>query len=541
MKTSTSKLLGFLLFSFFYHCQACPHYKFVVKEVPYTRLCSTKNILTVNGQFPGPTLYVNKGDTIVVDVYNRGKYNITLHCKPGFLRTHPGVGFARNPARLPGLGSKEPRGYAWVPTHTGTQALGSQANPCLGSNPRRNPGAGFHGTRAGVPRNPRAGFPGKPTPGFEGTQALGSLEPTPGFFEPREIFRFKVNKGLTYLLRIVNSIMLDSLFFSVANHTITVVGSDGNYLKPFKRTFIYISPGQTIDVLLEANQSPDHYYMGASVFSIAVAGAYNNSTTTAIVEYNGNYTPSSLPVFPHLPSHNDTEATLNFTASLRSLADKEHPVDVPMEINTHLFYTLSMNTPCKNHSCPDGAWRLLASVNNISFINPSIDILQAYYCCIHGVFGTNFPDFPQLYFDFTADYLPMEWEYPQLRTEVRMLDYNSTVELVFQGTNLLNGSDHPMHLHGYNFYVVGLGMGNFDKDKDPLMYNLVDPPLQNTIHVPKIGWMTVRFKANNPGVWYMHCHFDRHMVWGMDTVFVVKDGESPEAKMLPPPPDMPPC
>ncbi|GKV53947.1 hypothetical protein SLEP1_g60458 [Rubroshorea leprosula] len=39
----------------------------------------------------------------------------------------------------------------------------------------------------------------------------------------------------------------------------------------------------------------------------------------------------------------------------------------------------------------------------------------------------------------------------------------------------------------------------------------------------------------------MHCHFDRHMVWGMDTVFIVKDGESLEAKMLPPPPDMPPC
>ncbi|GLT59221.1 hypothetical protein SLA2020_320540 [Shorea laevis] len=84
-------------------------------------------------------------------------------------------------------------------------------------------------------------------------------------------------------------------------------------------------------------------------------------------------------------------------------------------------------------------------------------------------------------------------------------------------------------------------MWNFDKDKDPLMYNLVDPPLQNTIHIPKDGWVAIRFKAKNPGVWYMHCHFDRHMVWGMDMVFIVKDGESPEAKMLPPPPDMPPC
>ena len=68
-----------------------------------------------------------------------------------------------------------------------------------------------------------------------------------------------------------------------------------------------------------------------------------------------------------------------------------------------------------------------------------------------------------------------------------------------QGTNLAAGTDHPMHIHGYSFYVVGWGFGNFDKDKDPLGYNLVDPPLQNTIAVPKNGWATIRFKADNPG------------------------------------------
>jgi laccase len=39
----------------------------------------------------------------------------------------------------------------------------------------------------------------------------------------------------------------------------------------------------------------------------------------------------------------------------------------------------------------------------------------------------------------------------------------------------------------------------------------------------------------------MHCHFDRHMTWGMNMAFVVKNGEGPEAQILPPPPDMPPC
>ncbi|GLT59092.1 hypothetical protein SLA2020_319310 [Shorea laevis] len=562
MKISTSKLLGFLVFFFFffYQSQASPHYKFVVKEVPYTRLCSTKKILTVNGQFPGPTLYVNKGDTIVVDVYNRGNYNITIHWH--------GVKQPRNPWSdgpeyitqcpiQPGAKFRQKiiftteEGTLWWHAHS--EWSRATVHGALIVYPKMGTSYPFPKPNVEIPIILGEWWIEDIRQVYLDLERYGGIEITseayvingqPGDLYPcskPETFRLNVKRGLTYLLRIINSAMVDSLFFAIANHTVTVVGSGASYLKPFNRTFICISPGQTIDVLLEANQSPNHYYMAASAYSAGLAGTYDNTTTTSIVEYNGNYTPSSPPVFPYLPGHNDTEASINFTASLRSLADKEHPIDVPMEINTHLFYTLSINSPCEVYYCPGNESIFLASVNNISFHNPSIDILQAYYCCIQGVYGTNFPDFPQLFFDFTADYLPMDWEIPQQGTKVRVLDYNSTVELVFQGTNLLFGSDHPMHLHGYSFYVVGLGLGNFDKDNDPSRYNLVDPPLQNTIHVPKNGWMAIRFKANNPGVWYIHCHIDRHMVWGMGTVFIVKDGESPEAKMLPPPPDMPPC
>jgi len=33
----------------------------------------------VNGQFPGPTLEVNNGDTLVVKVTNKARYNVTIH------------------------------------------------------------------------------------------------------------------------------------------------------------------------------------------------------------------------------------------------------------------------------------------------------------------------------------------------------------------------------------------------------------------------------------------------------------------------------
>ena len=36
-------------------------------------------MLTVNEQFPGPTIHVRKGDTAFVNVHNDGKYGVTIH------------------------------------------------------------------------------------------------------------------------------------------------------------------------------------------------------------------------------------------------------------------------------------------------------------------------------------------------------------------------------------------------------------------------------------------------------------------------------
>nr|POF23761.1 laccase-14 [Quercus suber] len=255
---------------------------------------------------------------------------------------------------------------------------------------------------------------------------------------------------------------MDILFLAIAKHNVTVVGTYGSYTKPLESSYVTISPSQTIDVLLKANQKSYHYYMATKAYSVAPGVAYDNTTTTAILEYNGNYTPSSPPSLPNnLPYFNNTNASVSFT------------------INTF---------PCPNNSraWPNGM-RLATSVNNISFVDPYIYILQAYYGHVIGVFGTNFPDFPPYLFNFTAEDLPLYLETPRHGTKVKILKYNTTMELVFQGTTLVCGNDHPMHLHGYSFYVVGMGLGNFDKDKDPLRYNLVEPPPMNTIDVPLDG------------------------------------------------------
>jgi laccase len=50
-----------------------------IRETTVKRLCKSHNIMTVNGQFPGPTLEINEGDSLIINLINRGRYNMTLH------------------------------------------------------------------------------------------------------------------------------------------------------------------------------------------------------------------------------------------------------------------------------------------------------------------------------------------------------------------------------------------------------------------------------------------------------------------------------
>ncbi|KAJ4848421.1 hypothetical protein Tsubulata_039262 [Turnera subulata] len=489
MKISGLQLVGFLLLLGMLHeCQACAEYNFVVQESSYTRLCSTKNILTVNGQFPGPTIYVRKGDNITVNVYNRGDYNITIHWHGVKQPRNPwgdGTEYITQCSIQPGanftqrvLFSTE-EGTVWWHAHS--QWKRATVHGAIIVYPQNGTSYPFPEPHAEVPIILGEWWKQNISDLYETALQSGgepnisdalTINGQPGDLYPCSqpgTFRLTVEYGKTYMLRLINVAITDIMFFAIAKHNVTVVGTDGSYTKPLSSDYIAISPGQTMDLLLEANQTPDQYYMAARVYSATFNLTYDNTTTTAIIQYSGNYTPTSPPPLPNLPYYNDTNASFNFFGSLRSLADQEHPISVPFSISTSLFYTISINTfPCANNSCagPNGT-RLASSVNNISFVDPSLDILEAYYHHVRGVYGTQFPSFPPLVYNFTAHNLTYNLQTPEEGTEVRVLEYNSTVEIVFQGTNLVAGTDHPMHLHGYSFYVVGQGFGNFDPQTDP--------------------------------------------------------------------------
>jgi FtsP/CotA-like multicopper oxidase with cupredoxin domain len=62
---------------------------------------------------------------------------------------------------------------------------------------------------------------------------------------------------------------------------------------------------------------------------------------------------------------------------------------------------------------------------------------------------------------------------------------------------------HPMHLHGHVFEVVAINDERFTG------------ALRDTILVPGKTSVTIEFDANNPGLWYVHCHILWHLAAGM--------------------------
>ncbi|KAL5776500.1 hypothetical protein ACOSP7_009426 [Xanthoceras sorbifolium] len=536
------------------------YYDFVLRDSNFTRLCSTKSMLTVNDSFPGPTITVRKGDTAIINVHNFGRYGVTMHWHgvknprnswydgPEYITQCP-IKQGSNFTYVVFFTAEE--GTLWWHAHSDwTRATVHGAIvilPAVGTTyPFPDPyeehtivlASWYKGDVMSIISE--AMYSG----GRPNTSDAHTINGQPGDFyscSKETTYHLKVKPGKTYMLRIVNAVMNEEIFFGIANHNLTVVGRDGAYLKPITAEYIATTSGQTTDVLFTADQEPSLYYMLASPMFDGQYTPFDNSTASAIVEYEGEYTPPSSPVLQLLPGCNDTEAAVAFFKRLRSLTSKDYPEDVPTNITTRMLITTNMNhIPCPNKSCAAHGDRLASSLNNFSFVNRPIDILQAYTRNLSGIYTTDFPDAPYVIYNFTAGKGNAS-EYTTPGTRVKMLNYGEQVEMVFQGTTIVSPESHPMHLHGFSFYVVGLGFWNFDYGTDPESFNLVDPPRVNTVIVPSKGWAAIRFVADNPGTWLMHCHLSRHFIWGMSTVLIVKNGPTNDTSLRPRPSYMPSC
>ncbi|WOL16526.1 laccase-22 [Canna indica] len=532
------------------------HYKFNVVQKNFTRLCSTKSIVTVNGKFPGPTLYAREGDNVVVKVVNHAQYNVTIHWHgirqlltawydgPAYITQcpiQPGQSFVYNFTIAGQRGTLLWHGHInWLraTVHGAIVILPKLGVPYPFPTPDKEAVVVLAewwklDTEAVINEALKSGL----APNVSDAHTInGHLGPVSGCSSARDGFTLQVDSGKTYLLRLINAALNEDLFFKIAGHRMTVVEVDASYVKPFTTDTLLITPGQTTNVLLSADQGAGRYLVTASPFVDSPLVAVDNRTGTATVQYANAVFPAALTAAA-IPPQNSTPVASSFTDSLRSLNSKQYPAYVPAVVDHSLLFTVGLGVnPCP--SCVNGS-RVVADMNNVTFTMPTTALLQAHYFNFSGVFTEDFPGQPLIPFNYTGSG-PSN---PGTMNGTRLyrLPYNASVQLVLQDTGIIGPESHPVHLHGYNFFVVGRGSGNYDPTTSPSKFNLVDPVERNTMAVPGGGWIAIRFRADNPGVWFLHCHFEVHTTWGLKMAFVVDDGNGPNESLPPPPKDLPAC
>ncbi|XP_032673803.1 laccase-15-like isoform X2 [Odontomachus brunneus] len=107
---------------------------------------------------------------------------------------------------------------------------------------------------------------------------------------------------------------------------------------------------------------------------------------------------------------------------------------------------------------------------------------------------------------------------PCICTHIIDIPYNGIVELIIVDETRARGLHHPFHLHGYAFNIMYSDVPNngtgvtVEEIKEMDRRGLIRrrrplAPFKDIIAVPNNGYVIVRFRANNPGYWLLHCHF----------------------------------
>jgi hypothetical protein len=81
---------------------------------------------------------------------------------------------------------------------------------------------------------------------------------------------------------------------------------------------------------------------------------------------------------------------------------------------------------------------------------------------------------------------------------------------------------HPMHLHGFDMYVLHEGPGAWDNS----IVRAANPQRRDVIQVRGNGHVVIQFDAaTNPGAWPFHCHIAWHVSAGLLSQFITNPVE----------------
>lgn len=334
-------------------------------------------------------------------------------------------------------------------------------------------------------------------------------EPIPqnSLFNDTRNVTWNVEADKTYFLRIVNMGMFVSQYLYIEDHTFTIVEVDGVYVEPVETGSLYITVAQRYGVLVKTKKDiKDKAFRIVNAFDEPMLDLVPDDLqviSTNYLQYGHGDVKKPEPLANGKGKFDELEASLNpfddfdLIPFLRKKLYPDHDVQIVLN------FTMDNLGDGVNY----------ALFNGVTYTAPKVPTLFSVLSA--GEFANNVAIYGS-------------------NTNTHVLQPGEIVEIVL---NNMDDGKHPFHLHGHVFQTIFRSEGTEDAD-NPEVYDPSNddynkhpeyPMERDTVMVNSNGFVKLRFKADNPGVWFFHCHVDWHLEQGL-AIVLVEDPEQIQQK-----------
>ena len=497
-----------------------------------------RRMMVVNGHFPGPMIEVNEGDTVVVHVNNQAENATSIHWHGLFQNgtnfMDGTVGITQCP--IP-PGTKftykfkviQQYGTYWYHAHQGIQASDGLVGPLIIHSKEERDledldyatdqvvmlSDHYHTLSSQLLMKYLASDNENNEPVPDGALINGRAIRDCSKFPSRRcdnttsnvgIPRFHLEPNQRHKLRFINVGAFAEFQVAIDEHDFAVVEVDGTTVRPTYYNRFLINPAQRYSIVVETNAaSSKSHWMRAKMLNGCFAERPKelDSEVWAIIDYSDAKAKNT-----GLPSSKEWDPFVESTCRDMNTTDLSPAkvISAPEKADKTFFLRANFEI---------GDWRLSRGVFNQSSWRPDVQS-PSLFRTINGLTTSN------------SSFGPLASR--SLNAFVNDVAFDSKRELVVQTSGfqvidivIINFDDgnHPLHLHGYKFFVLGNGHGYPPADLISTV-DLSNPLRRDTASVEGYGWVHLRLVADNPGAWAFHCHISWHAEAGLLMQFLTR-------------------
>ncbi|KAI8945784.1 multicopper oxidase [Xylaria longipes] len=354
-----------------------------------------------------------------------------------------------------------------------------------------------------------------PPPSNELQLSSSSSNPEPGCTGGQP-YTTKIRTGQHVRLRLINSSSFLSYWFSIDNHTLSIVELDGIEISPIPARGVYLNIGQRASVIVTANRTAGNYYIRATLPKTCFLPyvPYSSAGLAA-----GKHAAEGILSYADVPVDSIPIGDMGNVSNPYGVENNgvrgdawEGCDDMPFDLPRPMREMPAFDVPEDNKHYIEYMFRQAQDVNRI-FINKT-----AY---------APLPDNATLWKAIEQQFVASKansynsWDFGLSQQVLLIPEADKGVQIVI---NSRDAMEHPWHLHGHSFQIVGWGPGlfgtptispNSSNNGTTTTWNLANPMRRDTVTVPAFSHVVIRFEADNPGLWALHCHVAWHMEGGM--------------------------